>query len=70
MVMDPSQMCKRPRKVRGRMADICHNKPGLLKQISFGIQLAQQECEYQFRYRRWNCTSVKRSIKRVMERGE
>ncbi|KAJ8920797.1 hypothetical protein NQ315_004938 [Exocentrus adspersus] len=68
LVMDPNQMCKRARRSRGKMADICNNKPGLLKQIANGIALGQNECQYQFRYRRWNCTSSKRSIKKVMLR--
>ncbi|XP_018577106.1 protein Wnt-6, partial [Anoplophora glabripennis] len=68
LVMDPNQMCKRARRSRGKMADICNNKHGLLKQIANGIALGQNECQYQFRYRRWNCTSSKRSIKKVMLR--
>ncbi|KAJ8976160.1 hypothetical protein NQ317_008839 [Molorchus minor] len=49
LVMDPNQMCKRARRSRGKMADICNNKPGLLKQIANGIALGQNECQYQFR---------------------
>ncbi|XP_057665370.1 protein Wnt-6 isoform X1 [Diorhabda carinulata] len=68
LVMDPNQTCKRARWSRGKMSDICNNKPGLLNQIAKGIALGQTECQYQFRYRRWNCTSTKRSIKKVMLR--
>ncbi|XP_023017494.1 wnt oncogene analog 6 [Leptinotarsa decemlineata] len=68
LVMDPNQTCKRARWQRGKMADICHNKPGLLNQIAKGVALAQTECQYQFRYRRWNCTTLRRSIKKVMLR--
>nr|CAI5855975.1 unnamed protein product [Callosobruchus analis] len=66
--MDPNQTCKRARWSRGKMADICQNKPTLLNQITRGVALGQTECQWQFRYRRWNCTSAKRSIKKVMLR--
>ncbi|CAH1114715.1 unnamed protein product [Psylliodes chrysocephalus] len=68
LVMDPNQTCKRANWSRGKMADICNNKPGLLNQITKGIALGQTECQYQFRYRRWNCTTSRRSIKKVMLR--
>ncbi|CAH1130295.1 unnamed protein product [Ceutorhynchus assimilis] len=68
LVLNPKQMCKRARRSRSKMADICINKPGLLQHIAGGIGLAQAECQYQFRYRRWNCTSAKKSIKKVMLR--
>ncbi|CAH1176104.1 unnamed protein product [Phaedon cochleariae] len=68
LVIDPNQTCKRARWSRGKMADICNKKPGLLHQIARGIALGQNECQYQFRFRRWNCTTAKRSIKKVMLR--
>ncbi|KAK9888594.1 hypothetical protein WA026_000829 [Henosepilachna vigintioctopunctata] len=66
LVMDPHQICKKTRRLRGKLADICNNKPGLLKQIALGIGLGQFECQYQFRFRRWNCTSTRRSIRKVL----
>lgn len=69
VVMDPYHICKKVKKLRGKMVEICNNRV-LLKQIADGITLGERECEYQFRYRRWNCTSTKRSMKKVLSRGE
>lgn len=69
MVMDPKETCKRGRWSK-KLSDICNNKRELLNQIAQGIVLGHIECQYQFRHRRWNCTSPKRSIKKVMLRGE
>lgn len=63
-------ICKKTRKLRGRMAEICKNEPSLLKEISKGVQLSTKECQYQFRNRRWNCTTVRRSLKKILLKGE
>lgn len=72
MVVDPSMMCRKLKMTQasGRMSNICRRKPQLLEQITKGINLGQHECQYQFRNRRWNCTSARRSIKHVILRGE
>lgn len=70
VVMDPFQICRKSRRLRGKLADICRNEPALLKQISNGVLLGQKECQHQFRHRRWNCTSSKRSMRKVLLRGE
>lgn len=70
VVMDPVMLCKKTRKLRGRMADICKNEPALLKEISKGVQLGTKECQYQFRNRRWNCTTARKSLKKVLMRGK
>ncbi|KAL1494683.1 hypothetical protein ABEB36_010247 [Hypothenemus hampei] len=68
LVLNPNQVCKKMRQSRSKIHDICKNKPDLLKHIADGVRLAQSECQYQFRYRRWNCTNAKKSIKKVMLR--
>ncbi|KAK9687378.1 wnt family [Popillia japonica] len=68
VALDPNQICKKSRKLRGKMAEICKNETKLLQQISHGVQLGQRECQYQFRFRKWNCTSSRRSMKKVLLR--
>lgn len=63
-------VCKKTRRLRGRMADICKHEPALLKEISRGVQLGTKECQFQFRNRRWNCTTSRRSLKKVLTRGK
>lgn len=68
VVMDPYQICKKTRRLRGKMVEICQNA-NLLNQISKGVSLGEEECSYQFRYRRWNCTSARKSMRKVLLRG-
>lgn len=70
MVMDPTFVCKKTRKLKGKLADICRKETSLLKEIAKGVQVGTRECQYQFRNRRWNCTTVRRSLKKMMLRGE
>lgn len=70
VVLDPFQMCRKTKRLRGKMADICRNDKALLKQIANGYALGQRECQDQFKYRRWNCTSSRRSMRKVLLRGE
>ena len=68
-VMDPERLCRQSRRVRGRQAKICRKEPEVLKEIVNGAQLATKECQYQFRNRRWNCTTVRKSLRQVLSRG-
>jgi wingless-type MMTV integration site family protein 6 len=70
VVMDPTLICKKTRRLRGRLADICKKEPALLKEISKGVSLGTKECQYQFRNRRWNCTTVRRSLRKILMRGK
>ncbi|XP_019876945.1 protein Wnt-6 isoform X2 [Aethina tumida] len=65
-IMDINSMCRRSR--RGKIHNICNNKPVLRRQIELGIAAGQAECQHQFRHRRWNCTSSRKGFKKVMLR--
>ncbi|XP_015835201.1 wnt6 protein isoform X1 [Tribolium castaneum] len=67
LVMDPRTICKKTKRLRGKMAEIC-SKQALVDQIRLGVELGQRECQYQFRFRRWNCTSSRKSIRKVLLR--
>lgn len=68
--MDPRLICKKSRKLRGKLADICRNETALLREVAKGVAMGSAECGFQFRSRRWNCTSVRRSMKKILVKGE
>ncbi|CAH0776576.1 unnamed protein product [Bemisia tabaci] len=68
VVLEPMQLCRKTRRLKGRMGEICKKEPALLKEISRGYQLGTRECQFQFRNRRWNCTTAKKSLKKVLSR--
>jgi len=35
---------------------LCRNSPDVMRDVGAGIQLAEEECQHQFRHRRWNCS--------------
>jgi len=69
------QVCRKTaRKLPSKkFFEICkqdsRNRTSLLKKITKGITLGFRECENQFRLRRWNCTSQRKSMKKVLLRG-
>lgn len=70
ILLDPYLMCKKTRRLRGKMAEICRHDSALLKEIINGINLGFRECEFQFRNRRWNCTTLRKSMKKILMRGK
>ncbi|XP_066253957.1 protein Wnt-6 [Euwallacea similis] len=69
LIFNPSQMCnKKHEKQRLKLVELCKKKHDLFDFVTDGVRLAQSECQHQFRHRRWNCTSAKKSIKKVMLR--
>lgn len=62
-------MCKKSHQLRGRHHDICKNNTSLLKEITKGINLGFKECEYQFKNRRWNCTLIKKNMRKILNKG-
>lgn len=70
MVMDPMLVCKKTRRLKGKLADICRKEPSLLKEIAKGVQVGTRECQHQFRNRRWNCTTIRRSLRKILLRGK
>ncbi|XP_023175127.2 protein Wnt-6 [Drosophila hydei] len=68
ILLDPNLMCKKTRRLRGKLADICRHDSALLKEIINGINLGFRECEFQFRNRRWNCTVLRKSMRKILMR--
>uniref|UniRef100_A0A452HDJ5 Protein Wnt n=1 Tax=Gopherus agassizii TaxID=38772 RepID=A0A452HDJ5_9SAUR len=38
-------------------AELCQTEPDIVQEVAKGAKLGVRECQYQFRFRRWNCTS-------------
>lgn len=71
LLLDPHLICKKPRRLRGKLHDICKTDTSLMDEIARGISMGFRECEYQFKYRRWNCsTAIKRNMKKILSRGK
>lgn len=69
LLLDPNLLCKKSHQLRGRHHDICKNNTSLLKEITKGINLGFKECEYQFKNRRWNCTLIKKNMRKILNKG-
>ena len=52
-----------------KQAEICRKEPQVLHEIVKGAQLGTKECQQQFKNRRWNCTTARKSLRKVVARG-
>lgn len=68
--MDPRQICKKTRKLRGKLANVCRNETALLKEVAKGVAMGASECGYQFKTRRWNCTTDRKSMRKILLKGK
>lgn len=69
LVPDPTAVCRKPRRSRARLLELCRREPALLREVSRGVALATAECQHQFAGRRWNCTMARRSLRKILTRG-
>lgn len=70
ILLEPNTVCKKSRQLPAKIADICKNETSLLKEITRGISKGFRECEAQFKNRRWNCSTQKKSMRKILARGE
>ncbi|XP_009079574.1 PREDICTED: protein Wnt-6 [Acanthisitta chloris] len=55
--MDPNSICRKTKRLAGKQAELCQLEPEIVQEVAKGTKLGVRECQYQFRFRRWNCTS-------------
>ncbi len=70
LVMDPNSICRRTRTLVGRHADMCQSQPEIIQEVAKGARLGMRECQHQFHYRRWNCSSQSRNLAKILQQGE
>lgn len=66
LLVDPTRICRKTRRLRGKQVHICQKEPDVIRAIGRGAQIGIRECQYQFRNRRWNCSTERRSLRKVL----
>lgn len=71
MLMDSSSLML----LRNKQRRMIREHPGVLQAISRGVNMALQECQHQFRNRRWNCSTKnfltgKNLFGKIVDRGK
>ncbi|XP_018913776.2 protein Wnt-2 [Bemisia tabaci] len=51
-------ICSRVPGLTDRQREMCRDAPDAMVAVGDGIRLGTQECQYQFRGHRWNCTAI------------
>lgn len=70
LVMDPNSICRKAKRLAGKQAELCQTQPEIVSEVAKGARLGVRECQYQFRYRRWNCTSHNKYFGKILQQGE
>lgn len=70
LVMDPNTICRKVKRLAGKQAELCQTQPEIVREVAKGARLGVRECQYQFRYRRWNCTSHNKYFGKILQQGE
>ncbi|XP_013420015.1 protein Wnt-6 isoform X2 [Lingula anatina] len=66
LVMDPNSICRKTRRLVGKQQEICQKEPEVVSQVAKGAQLALAQCQFQFRHRKWNCSTQHKSFGRIL----
>lgn len=70
LVMDPNSICRKTKRLAGKQAELCQTQPEIVNEVAKGTKLGVRECQYQFRFRRWNCTSQNKYFGKILQQGE
>ncbi|XP_034498430.1 protein Wnt-6 [Ailuropoda melanoleuca] len=69
LVMDPTSICRKARRLAGRQAELCQAEPEVVAELARGARLGVRECQFQFRFRRWNCSSHSKAFGRILQQA-
>ncbi|XP_076852796.1 protein Wnt-6-like, partial [Brachyhypopomus gauderio] len=67
LVMDPNSICRKTKRLAGRQAELCQTQPEIVSEVAKGARLGVRECQFQFRFRRWNCSSHSKYFGKVLQ---
>ncbi|XP_034417598.1 protein Wnt-6 [Cyclopterus lumpus] len=67
LVMDPNSICRKAKRLAGKQAELCQTQPEIVSEVAKGARLGVRECQFQFRYRRWNCTSHNKYFGKILQ---
>uniref|UniRef100_A0A8C0H2X1 Protein Wnt n=1 Tax=Chelonoidis abingdonii TaxID=106734 RepID=A0A8C0H2X1_CHEAB len=67
LVMDPNSICRKTKRLAGKQAELCQTEPDIIQEVAKGAKLGVRECQYQFRFRRWNCTSHSKYFGKILQ---
>ncbi|XP_037395034.1 protein Wnt-6 [Pygocentrus nattereri] len=67
LVMDPNSICRKTKRLAGKQAELCQTQPEIVNEVAKGARLGVRECQYQFRFRRWNCTSHNKYFGKILQ---
>ncbi|KFP84325.1 Protein Wnt-6, partial [Apaloderma vittatum] len=70
LVMDPNSICRKTKRLAGKQAELCQLEPEIVQEVAKGTKLGVRECQYQFRFRRWNCTSHSKYFGKILQQGK
>lgn len=57
-------------KLEKKQRRMCRRDPGVAETLMEAISMSALECQYQFRFERWNCTLEGRYRASLLKRGE
>ncbi|XP_077436614.1 protein Wnt-6 isoform X1 [Vanacampus margaritifer] len=67
LLMDPNSICRKAKRLVGKQAELCQTQPEIVSEAAKGARLGIRECQYQFKYRRWNCTSHNKYFGKILQ---
>lgn len=53
-----------------RKTDFCRSNPELIEKVLRGVNSAVEECQFQFHHRKWNCSTDRSSIRKIVKQGK